>query len=165
MLRLNKKIVSLNYFHRSSLWIDATCARKMGNLWTTFFFTVMWLPLCGILFFFGLVCLGLCLVELSTYLPVGGRLEGQGVLRFERWCPFVFFGVFGRRETLDVSKIWRTPWRILLPRSFVCCIFGRWPFCHPCRLDFLIFLFVFLCLLRHFLVYTSSVLRGALHFQ
>jgi hypothetical protein len=64
----------------------------------------MWLPLCRILFFLGLVCHGLCLVELSTFLPVGGRLEGQGVLRFGRWYPFVFFGVFGRRETLDVSK-------------------------------------------------------------
>jgi hypothetical protein len=32
---------------------------------------------------------------------------------------------------------------------------------HPCLLAFLIFLFVFLCLLRRFLVYTSSVLRGA----
>jgi hypothetical protein len=47
---------------RSSLWIDATCAREMENLWITFF-TVMWLPLCGILFFYGLVCLGLCLEE------------------------------------------------------------------------------------------------------
>jgi hypothetical protein len=104
-------------------------------------------------------------IELSTYLLAGGRLEGQGVLRFGRWCPYVFFGVFGRRETLDVSKTWRIPWRILLPLSFVCCIFGRWPFCHPCRLAFLIFLFVFLCLLRRFLVYTSSVFRDALRFQ
>jgi hypothetical protein len=45
---------------------DATCAREMGNQWTTFFFTVMWLPLCGIMLFLGLVCLGSCLKELST---------------------------------------------------------------------------------------------------
>jgi len=39
-----------------------------------------------------------------NYLLVGGRVEGQGVLRFERWCQFAFFGVFGRREILGVSK-------------------------------------------------------------
>jgi hypothetical protein len=37
--------------------------------------------------------------------------------------------------------------------------------CHLCRLAFLIFLFVFLFLVRCFLLYTSSVLRGALRFQ
>jgi len=31
-----------------------------------------------------LVCLELCLVVLSNCLLVGGRLEGRGVLRFER---------------------------------------------------------------------------------
>jgi hypothetical protein len=34
------------------------------------------LPLCGILFSLDLVCLGLCLEELSTCLSVGGILEG-----------------------------------------------------------------------------------------
>jgi hypothetical protein len=82
----------------------------------------MWLPLCGILFFLGLVCLGLCLEELSTYLPVGGRLEGQRVLRFGRWCPFVFFGVFGMRETLDVSKTWKIPWRIVASFLHMLCL-------------------------------------------
>jgi hypothetical protein len=50
--------------------------------------------------------------ELLTYLPVGGSLEGQGVLRFGRWCQFAFFGVFGRKEILGVFKMWRVPWRI-----------------------------------------------------
>jgi len=31
---------------------------------------LMWLPLCGITFLLVLVCLGLFLVELSTYLPI-----------------------------------------------------------------------------------------------
>jgi hypothetical protein len=43
----------------------------------------MWLPLCGFTFLLDLVCLGLCLKELSIYLLVGGSLEGQGVLLFE----------------------------------------------------------------------------------
>jgi hypothetical protein len=67
----------------SSLWIDVACVREMRKLWITFFFTVMWLPLCGFTFLLDLVCLGLCLKELSIYLLVGGSLEGQGVLLFE----------------------------------------------------------------------------------
>jgi len=109
--------------------------------------------------FLGLVCLGLCLGELSIYSHVGGRRVGQGVLQFGRWCLFAFFCVFGRREILGVLKTWR----ILLLRFFMRCIFGRRLFCLPCVLAFLIFLFVFLCLLKRFLVYTSSVLRGALY--
>jgi hypothetical protein len=108
-----------------------------------------------------LVCLGLCLGELSIYSHVGGRRVGQGVLQFGRWCLFAFFGVFGMREILGVLKTWRIPWRILLLRFFIRCIFGRRLFCFLCVLAFLIFLFVFLCLLRRFLVYTSSVLGGA----
>jgi hypothetical protein len=88
---------------------------------------------------------------------------GQGVRQFGRWCLFAFFGVFGRREILGVLKTWRIRWRILLHRFYICCIFGRRLFCHPCLIAFLIFLFVFLYLLRRFLVYTSSVLRGAPH--
>lgn len=112
--------------------------------------------------FLGLVCLGLCLGELSIYFLVGGRRVDQGVLQFGRWCLFAFFGVFGRREILGVLKTWRIPWRILLLRFYICCIFGRGLFCHPCPLAFLIFLFVFLCPLRRFRVYTSSVLRRRL---
>jgi len=49
----------------------------------------------------------------------------------------------------------------LLLCFFIRCIFGRMHFCLPCVLAFLIFLFVFLCILRRFLVYTFNVLRGA----
>jgi hypothetical protein len=52
-----------------------------------------------------LVCLGLCVEELLICLPVDGSLEGRGVLQFERWCLFPFFGVFGRKEISDVSRI------------------------------------------------------------
>jgi hypothetical protein len=45
----------------------------------------MWLPLCGIHFLLDLVCLGSCLEELSTGLPVGGSLEGREVLGFGRF--------------------------------------------------------------------------------
>jgi len=157
--RFLQRIISVS--ERSSLWIDATCAKETGKLWTTFFFIVMWLLLCGIMSFLGLVCLGLCLGELSIYFLVSGRRVGQGVLQFGKWCLFAFFGVFGMREILGVLKTLRIPWRILLHNFYICCIFGRKLFCHLCLLAFLIFLFVFLCLLKRFLVYTFSVLRGA----
>jgi len=70
----------------------------MGNQWNTFFFTVMWLPLCVMLSLLDLVCLGLCLEELSTCLLVGGILEDRGVLRFGRWCQSVFSGVWKERN-------------------------------------------------------------------
>jgi hypothetical protein len=70
----------------------------MGNQWTTFFFTAMWLSLCKILYSLDLVCLGLCLEELSTCLPIGEIQEGRGVLRFERWCQYAFFGVWNERN-------------------------------------------------------------------
>jgi len=159
LVRFLQRIISGS--ERSSLLIDATCAKETGKLWTTFFFIVMWLLLCGLMSFLGLVCLGLCLGELSIYFLVSGRRVGQGVLQFGRWCLYAFFGVFGRREILGVLKTWSIPWRILLHRFYICCIFGRRLFCHPCLIAFLIFLFVFLYLLRRFLVYTSSVLRGA----
>jgi hypothetical protein len=59
-----------------------------------------------------LVCLGLCLGESLTCLPVGGRLKGRGVPRFGRWCRHAFFGVFGRKEIIGVSRIWNGPWMI-----------------------------------------------------
>jgi hypothetical protein len=36
----------------------------------------------------------------------------RGVLRFGSWCQSAFFGVFGRKNILGVSKILRIPWRI-----------------------------------------------------
>jgi hypothetical protein len=70
----------------------------MENQWTTSFFTVRWLPLCGILSSLDLVCLGLCLGEFSICLLVGGILEGRRVLRFGRWCQYAFFGVWKERN-------------------------------------------------------------------
>jgi hypothetical protein len=49
---------------------------------------------------------------LSTYLPIGGSLEGRGVQRFGRLCQFAFFGLFEMKEILGVSRIWKVPWRI-----------------------------------------------------
>jgi hypothetical protein len=73
-----------------------------------FFFTAMWLTLCGVLSLLVLVCFGLCLGESLTYLLVGGRLEGRGVLQFGRWCRHALFDMFGRKEIIDVSRIWRS---------------------------------------------------------
>jgi hypothetical protein len=57
-------------------WIDFACASDMGNQWITLFFNAMWLMPCGVLSLLALVCLGLCLEESLTCLPVSGRLEG-----------------------------------------------------------------------------------------
>jgi hypothetical protein len=67
----------------------------------------MWLTLCGLIFLIVLVSLGLCREDFLTCLLVGGNLEGRGVLRFGRWCLFASFGVFGNKEILDVSRIWK----------------------------------------------------------
>jgi hypothetical protein len=64
-------------------WIDAAYAREIGNQWITFFFTTMWLPLCGVLSLLALVCLGLCLEELSTCLLVGGCLKVEECCNLE----------------------------------------------------------------------------------
>jgi len=40
------------------------------------------------------------------------------------WCQSVFFGVFGKKEILGVSRIWRVPLRIFQLRFFIRCIFG-----------------------------------------
>jgi hypothetical protein len=69
------------------------CAREMENQWATFFFTAMWLPLCGIPFLLNLVCFGLYLEESSTCLLIGGSMKGQRVLRFGRWCQFDFLRI------------------------------------------------------------------------
>jgi hypothetical protein len=53
---------------------------------------------CGIMFFLGLVCLELCLEELSTYLLLGRRLEGQGVLRYGRWSICILWCVWKERN-------------------------------------------------------------------
>jgi hypothetical protein len=76
----------------------------MGNQWITFFFTAMWLKLCGVLSLLVLVCLGLCLGEFLTCLLVGGCLEGRGVLRFGIWCRHALFGVFGRKKNNRCSE-------------------------------------------------------------
>jgi hypothetical protein len=141
-----------------------SCYNGTSTLWTTFFFIVMWRLLCGIMSFLGLVCLGLCLGELSIYFLVGGRRVGQGVLQFGKWCLYAFFGVFGRREILGVLKTWRIPWRILLHRFYICCIFRRRLFCHPCLLAFLIFLFVFFAVLGVSLCILPVYLKGLTFF-
>jgi len=128
----------------------------------------MWLPLYGILSSLDLVRLGLCLKELSTCLPVGGILEGRRVLRFGRWCQYSFFGVFGRKEILGVSRMGKVfhggYFSFFFFFFFILCIFGRWLFCPPCRLVLSIFLLVFLFLIKCFILYTSSILKGALRF-
>jgi hypothetical protein len=61
-------------------WIDVECASVTGNWWIIFFFTAMWLTLCGVLSLRILVCLRLCLEESLTCLLIDGRLGGRRVL-------------------------------------------------------------------------------------
>jgi hypothetical protein len=52
--------------------------------------------------------LGLCHVELWSFFLAGVRGVGiLGIGRFGAWSLFVFSGVFGGRETLDVLRGWR----------------------------------------------------------
>lgn len=92
-------------------WIDIACASETENRWIIFFFTAMWLTLCGVLCLLILVYLGLCLGESLTCLLVCGRLEGR-VPRFGRCCRLAFFGVFKRKEIIGVLRIWGGLWRI-----------------------------------------------------
>jgi hypothetical protein len=66
------KILTMNNLRKRKIIIVDRCYLCKRD-----FFTLMWLPLCGIMFFLGLVCLRLCLEELSIYLHVGGRWKGQ----------------------------------------------------------------------------------------
>jgi len=91
---------------------------------------------CGILSSAVSGCLGLCLDGLLTCLHVGGHLVDQGVLLFEKWCLFVSFGAYGRKETIGVLKTWK--------RSFLCsttlCIVGTSAYVHPLYISFSDFL-------------------------
>jgi hypothetical protein len=82
---LGKTLTMDNLRKRHIIIVDRCCLCKRDEEFVDrILFTVMWLSLCGITYLLGLVCLGLCLEELTTYLPVGGSLKGQGVLRFGR---------------------------------------------------------------------------------
>jgi hypothetical protein len=80
--------------------------------------------LCGATSLAGLVYLGSCLVAFQNYALVGVLLEGLGVLWSGKWCLFAFFGHFGGRETIDVSKMWKVQWKRSLPLSCTPCIYG-----------------------------------------
>ena len=60
--------------------------------------------LCGAILLAGLVFLGSCLVVFWICVLAGVPLVGLGVLWFGRWCLFVFFGLFGWRETIGVLR-------------------------------------------------------------
>jgi hypothetical protein len=67
--------------------------------------------LCGALFLAGLVFLGSYLVVSWICVLAGVSLAGLGVPWFGRWCLFVFFGVFGGRETIGVLRTWNALWK------------------------------------------------------
>jgi len=64
----------------------------------------------------------------STYLLVGGPLEGQGTLRFEKWRLFASFGAYGGKETIGALRIWKVPWKRFYPCfTFVLLDYGLCP--------------------------------------
>jgi hypothetical protein len=62
--------------------------------------------LCGATSLVGLVCFGSCLDVSLTCVLVGAPLERLGVMWFGKLCLFAFFGQYGRRETIGISRIW-----------------------------------------------------------
>jgi hypothetical protein len=67
--------------------------------------------LCGAIFLAGLVFIGSCLVVFWICVLAGVPLVGLGVSWFGRWCLFVFFGLFGGRETIGVLRTWKALWK------------------------------------------------------
>ena len=56
------------------LWlIDVGFASQMGNRWIISFFIAVWQMPCGMLFSAGLGWAGLCLIQLGSCSPAGGR--------------------------------------------------------------------------------------------
>jgi hypothetical protein len=78
MVMIKNKKIKLLPFTKD---ISMTRARGIGSLWTTFFFTVMWLPPFRVFFSVILGCPRLCLDVLLIYMTIGGPLTSQGVLR------------------------------------------------------------------------------------
>ena len=95
-----------------TLWsIGVVCAREMGSPWTIFFFIVRLLASYGMLSSVALGCPGLCLVRLFDLFVcwwMSGRSQSTVV-----WCPLSFYGVFGGKETIDISRTERGHWRSL----------------------------------------------------
>jgi hypothetical protein len=96
------------------------------------------------------VCLGLCLDGLLTCLHVGGHLADQGVLLFGKWHIFVSSSAFGGKETIEVLKTWKEPWKRLFLCSIILCIVGLRLMSILCLFLFLTFSLAFLFLVRCF---------------
>jgi hypothetical protein len=65
----------------------------------------------GAIFLAGLISLRLCLVVFWIYALAGVPLAGLGVPWFGRWYLFVFFGLFGGKETIGVLRTWKVLWK------------------------------------------------------
>jgi hypothetical protein len=90
------------------------------------------------------------------------------VLRFGRWCQFACFGVFGRKEIFRCFEDLESCMEDILVSFFHTLYLWTMAFLSPLLIsfaDFLVPCIFFLFLVMCFLLYTFSVLRGALHFQ
>jgi hypothetical protein len=79
----------------------------MGSLLITYFCNATLLMLCGVLSLAVLGNHGLCRDKSLTCVLVGDLVEGQGVLLCGKWCLFVCSGLFGGKEIIGLSRIWR----------------------------------------------------------
>jgi hypothetical protein len=81
--------------------------------------------LCGTLFLVCLGCVGLCLVQLGSFSPTGGRVVAQGVWWFGRWFIYVLCGVFGGNVMQDALKTHRGLLRICFIIFFLLFTLGQ----------------------------------------
>jgi len=92
-------------------------------------------------------------------LLAGGLRAGQGVLQCGKWHPFASFDAYGGKETTETLRMWRRSLKNFYPPSITLCIFGLQLICSHYLLAFMTSLLV--SLVRRFLLYTPSVLKGA----
>jgi len=116
---------------------------------------------CGIMSFLGLVCLGLCLGELSIYFSCWWKAGTSRSAAVWKMVPICILWCVWKERNLRCFEDLENSMENLVASFLHLLYIWMEAFCYPCLLAFLIFLFVFLCLLRRFLVYTSSVLRRA----
>ena len=82
--------------------------------------------LCEMLFLHGSAFAGLCLAPSKSYLQVGARVAVRGVPLCEKWSLIVLCGVFGGKETIDISRTQRSLKKSSFISFFLLFTLGLW---------------------------------------
>ena len=77
-------------------------------------------------FLLGLIFARLCLALSKSYLQVGGRVAERGVQLCGKWSLIVLCGVFGVKETIDISRTQRGLERSSYISFFLLFTPGQW---------------------------------------